>query len=72
MLPFCGEKIKKRIELLLKKYSLPTEIPDRDKLLPYIIHDKKNTDKGIIVVFSEEIGTFEFKNMTADEIIGLI
>lgn len=72
MLPFCSEKVKPRILKVLEKYSLPTRIDKNDSLISYIKHDKKQTKDGIITVFVDEIGSFEFREMTEDEIMDLI
>lgn len=72
MLPFCSPDVRTRLSAVLKKYSLPTEIIKKEDLIPYINHDKKLTKDGIITVFSDKIGTFEFRKMSADEIISLL
>ena len=72
MLPFCADSVKQRLYSLLKKYSLPVNIEKSDSLIDYIKHDKKQSDGGIITVFVNEIGSFEFRKMTAEEIINLI
>ena len=72
MLPFCSPDVQARLSAVLKKYSLPTEITKKDELIPYLNHDKKLTRDGIITVFSEKIGTFEFRKMSAAEIISLL
>ena len=72
MLPFCSEKVRPRILKVLEKYSLPTKIDKNDGLISYIRHDKKQTKDGIITVFVDEIGSFEFREMTEDEIMDLI
>ncbi|MBR4720443.1 MAG: 3-dehydroquinate synthase [Clostridia bacterium] len=72
MLPFCSDAVKKRLLKVLEKYSLPTKITQKDELIPYIKHDKKITKDGIVTVFSDKIGTFEFRKMSAEEIISLL
>lgn len=72
MLPFCSENVKIRLLNVLTKYSLPTEITKRSELIPYINHDKKLTKDKIVTVYSDKIGSFEFREMSADEIIRLI
>ena len=72
MLPFSSDDVKPRLKRLLEKYSLPTEIEKSDRLLSFIAHDKKQTKNGIVTVFVDKIGNFEFRNMTAEEIINLI
>lgn len=72
MLPFCADEIKPRIRNVLIKYSLPVNIPKNDELIKYIKHDKKQSDDGIITVFSDKIGSFTFRKMTAEQILNLI
>ena len=72
MLPFSSDRVKPRLKRLLEKYSLPTEAEKSDELISYIKHDKKQTKDGIITVFSDEIGSFRFRKMTAEDIINLI
>ena len=72
MLPFCSDLVKKRLLSVLEKYSLPTKITQKDELIPYIKHDKKITKDGIITIYSDKIGSFEFRKMTAEEIISLL
>lgn len=72
MLPFCSDEVKNRLLYVLGKFSLPTEITQKDGLIPYLKHDKKITKDGIITVHSKKIGTFEFRKMSAEEIISLL
>lgn len=73
MIPMCGEEIKGRVVSALEKTGLPVSYPiDRDKVKEALSHDKKSDIKGVTAVFSGEIGTFEFRNMTADELMKLI
>lgn len=72
MLPFCSSGVKERLLKVFDKYSLPTDFTKKDELIPYIKHDKKFTKDGIITVFSGKIGTFEFRRMSAEEILRLL
>ena len=72
MLPFSSTEVKERLEKVLKKYSLPTEIEKNDALLSYIEHDKKLSKDGIVTVFVDKIGNFVFRKMTATDILNLI
>ena len=72
MLPFSSSEVRKMLENVLLRYSLPTEIKENDALISYISHDKKLTKDGIITVFVDKIGSFEFRKMTAAEIMNLI
>ena len=69
MLPFSSGEVRKRLENVLKKYGLPTEIKKSDALISYISHDKKLTKDGIVTIFVDKIGSFEFRKMTAEQIL---
>ncbi|MBR6568006.1 MAG: 3-dehydroquinate synthase [Clostridia bacterium] len=73
MIPMCDESIKERVISALKKTGLPVAYPfDKDKVREAVTHDKKSQSKGVTAVFCREIGSFEFVNMTVDEIMELI
>jgi 3-dehydroquinate synthase len=67
MIPMSGSEVKERIISVLKKYSLPTKISTNgDKLISYILHDKKMAGDEINAVFCNEIGAYEIKKIKAD------
>ena len=69
MLPMSSPEVRARIAAVLRKYSLPTHADcGRAELLDFIRHDKKACDGGIVAVFVEKIGSFEFRRLTIDEI----
>ncbi len=69
MLPMCSPDVRARLAAVLKKYSLPTRADCDKKALPEIIrHDKKAVDGGIMAVYVDKIGSFEFRRMTIGEI----
>ena len=73
MIPMCGEEIRERVISALEKTGLPVSYSfDRERVREALSHDKKSESKGVTAVFSREIGTFEFKNTTADELMKLI
>ncbi|MBR4172945.1 MAG: 3-dehydroquinate synthase, partial [Clostridia bacterium] len=72
MLPFSSDEVRSRLIKVLEKYSLPTKIPEKDGLIPYIKRDKKLTKDGVITVWSDKIGSFEFRKMNVDGIISQI
>ena len=70
MLPMCSEEVRARLLPVLEKYSLPTKsaiAPER--MASLIGHDKKVQDGCVNAVTVNEIGSFEFVKMSADEII---
>ncbi len=69
MLPMCSEKARTRLEAVLKKYGLRTDIPySPEILIPYITHDKKMKSNSISAVFCEEIGTFYISDVPMEYI----
>ena len=72
MTVMCSENVKKRLIPLLQKYDLPTQITDDMKSLTELMsHDKKAVGKKIRTVFCNEIGSFEFRDMTLEEIAAI-
>ena len=70
MLPMCSKEVEKRLEKVLKKYDLPTAANcDKNELLRLMTHDKKAEGSKIRTVVVNEIGSFEFADMTAKEIL---
>lgn len=70
MLPMCSRTAAARIEAVLKKYGLPHETEQSPaQLMPYLLHDKKMGADGISCVLVNEIGSFELKKMTAQDVL---
>ena len=70
MLPMSAPPVRERIRGILNKFGLPTKIGDRaEELLPYLLHDKKKAADGITTVQVDDIGTYAFRKMTAEEIL---
>ena len=68
MLPMCSENTRKRLEMILKKYSLPTQInSDADTLISYITRDKKAKGNNITVIYVDKIGSFEMRDIEITE-----
>ncbi len=69
MLPMCSDEVRVRLEKVLKKCKLPTKVKsDKEKLMDYAMHDKKAENGGISIVFVDEIGHFEFKKASREEL----
>lgn len=69
MLPMSSDGVRGRILSVLKRNGLPYEIPYTwEKLLPYILHDKKMKENTVSAVFCEEIGSFSIKDVPLDVI----
>ncbi len=73
MLTMCSEATARRIIKVMKRVGLPTEIDiPTEQLTPYIKHDKKVSGDGIVTVYVETPGSFEFRHESIDEIEGRI
>lgn len=73
MLPMSGGDARNRIAAVLRKYGLPTVIEQTaPELLPYLLHDKKTAAGGVDAVIVNEIGSFELKRMSADEVLARV
>ncbi len=73
MLPMCSDEVKARLIKVLEKLNLPVSASfDRESALDAISHDKKSSNGKISAVFVNDIGTFETKNLSIDELKALI
>lgn len=69
MLAFSSDCVRERLVKVLKKYDLPVNFDfSADKILSALRHDKKAKADGVNVVFVNEIGSFEFRFLTFDEL----
>ncbi len=54
------ENAKKQLIELLKKFKLPTSDPATEaELIPYMLKDKKNTQKNLNMIFVNQIGNYQ-------------
>ena len=69
MLPMCGQNIRERLIPVLEKYSLPKSINcDTDTLISYIKHDKKASGNLITIIYVNNIGSYEMRNVEIEEL----
>ena len=69
MLFMCSQEVRKRLLPVLQKLSLPTFTSfDTDALISAVKHDKKMSGSKLTVVYVEEVGSFEFKEITVQDI----
>lgn len=69
MIPMCSENVRKRLISVLHKLNLPTEIKvNSDKVISAVIHDKKMRDNTVNAVMVNDIGSFEIRKMSVNEI----
>ena len=64
MLAMCSDSVRQRLIKVLNKLNLPTKIDfDIEKIIDAMSHDKKKKGDSIDIVYVNEIGNFEFKNL---------
>ncbi len=69
MLAFCSDSVRDRLINVLTKYNLPIRFDfSTDEILSALRHDKKAKGNGVNVVCVDEIGSFEFKYLTFEEL----
>lgn len=70
---FSLGEAKSRIQALLRRFNLPTEDPfDADTLMRFASSDKKKSAVGFKTVWVDEIGSYSFRTLSADELRGVI
>ena len=70
---FLSFDLYERVFNLLKKYHLPyMDDIEVDEMIYYFEHDKKNDENGINVVFVNEIGKSEIKNISFEQLLSRI
>lgn len=73
MTAMCEGNIEKRLIGVLKKLSLPTKANfDVERAVESVKHDKKFAGDTITVITVNKIGSFEMKEMSAEDIIKII
>ncbi len=69
MLPMCSPQVRARLSAILAAYGMPTCVKcDKKALSDFVRHDKKASGQGVTVVYVEEIGSFEFRTLSIEEI----
>lgn len=68
MLPMCSSEVRSELIPVLQKYELPTscEAPAKE-LMPFILHDKKMQKDTLSVIFVEQAGSFEIREIRPEE-----
>lgn len=73
MIPMCSESVRQRLISVLKKLNLKTEISlNIESAASAVAHDKKMRKDYVNAVFVEEVGSFEIKKISLDEIKNLM
>lgn len=69
MLAFCSGSVRERLINVLTKCNLPIKFDfSTDEILTALRHDKKAKGDGVNVVYVNEIGSFEFKFISFDDL----
>ena len=69
MIPLCGDEVRERLKAVLARYGLPVSYGgDKTALLPLLRKDKKKIDDAIRAVYVPRAGTYEFIDMTPEEL----
>lgn len=69
MLPMSSERVRVRIKSVLERYGLKTEIPySSERILPYILHDKKMKNDKVSAVLCDEIGSFRIEDVPLESV----
>ena len=68
MLPMCSPEVRARLEAVLRKLNLPTDVPcDVDVICEAVRHDKKAAGSNITLIYVNEVGKFEMRTCSIDE-----
>lgn len=69
MLYFSSDEVKQEITNVLKKFNLPINCNiNKDKLLEYMLLDKKRSDDKLLIIFVSEIGSFAINAATIEQV----
>lgn len=64
----CSEEVPKRLNVLLKNFGLPVDMPELDSsaVLESLYHDKKTMDQKIKFILVNEIGSIEIVDQVSE------
>lgn len=73
MIPMCSDAAAKRLVPLLKRLGLPTKSGcSASELAELMAHDKKKSGDKITVIYCDEIGSFEMRSVTLEQLEAMI
>ena len=73
MIPMVSDAVRARLIPVLEKLNLPTRLDvDTERVYEAMTHDKKSRQGGVTVTFVNEIGSFEMKEISFEELYPLI
>lgn len=71
MLPMCTEDVRDRMLPIYAKLSLPTTCELKpNEIAEYLIHDKKRVGSELLAIEAPEIGRYNVRPMTIEELTG--
>ena len=69
MLPMCSDEVRARLIPVLEKLKLPTSFSaDAETIIEAMKHDKKKSGDNITVIYVEEAGSFQMKDIRFDQL----
>lgn len=70
MLPMCSPSVRDRLKPVLQKLELPTScVLDRPAIYGVLSHDKKSTANGITVTEVVEVGHYNMRQVSPEELM---
>lgn len=73
MLVCSSDKVRERLEPVLKKVGLPTEYKgDTEKALSFIAHDKKCEGDSVSAIFVDTPGTYRIEKMSVKDFCDIV
>ena len=68
MLPMCSDRVRERLIPVLTRLGLPTQMSgDPERMLELASHDKKCDGSRISVVWVENVGSCELRELSVDQ-----
>ena len=73
MIPMVGDELRPRLISILEKLGLPTYVEkNAADIYKSILHDKKSTEDGVDAVLVPEIGSYEIRFISFEELCPMI
>lgn len=73
MICMCSDSVREQLIPILKKLNLPVKCEfNDDEVCSAIGHDKKSSGASISTIYVPEIGTFEMRDLTVDQMSELL
>lgn len=73
MMPMCSQTVRSRLNKVLNKLGLPTEITaDTEKIKSAMLHDKKSDNDSVTVIKVDEPGSFKSEKISFNQLFELL